>query len=70
VELPAEVRQALPPMKLEVLSYSESLRERMVFINGRKYVQGQAVEGKAVVEEITRDGAVLVWEGHRFLLRQ
>jgi hypothetical protein len=31
----------------------------MVFINGRKYVEGQAVDGETVVEQITPDGAVL-----------
>ena len=69
-EMPASVRESLPAMKLEVLYYSDTAAERMVFINGRKYVEGQTVDGKAVVEEIARDGAVLSYQGQRFLLRQ
>ena len=46
-------------LTLDVLVYSEVPAERLVFINGRKYVEGQAVNGDAVVEQITPDGAVL-----------
>jgi len=56
-------------MRLEVLVYSEVAAERMVFINGRKYLQGQAVDGKYVVERITPDGAILTHQGQRFLLK-
>lgn len=64
------LRESLGPLKLEVLYYSEVPADRMVFINGRKYVEGQTVDGKAVVEQIVRDGAVLSYQGQQFLLRQ
>jgi hypothetical protein len=51
-----------------VLLYGATATERMVFINGRKYVEGQSVDGDVVVERITADGAVLARDGQRFLL--
>jgi hypothetical protein len=52
-----------------VLVYSEVPAERMVFINGRKYVEGQAVSEEAVVEQITSDGALLRHQGGHLILR-
>jgi len=69
-DLPATFRDSAPKLRLEVLLYSDAPAERMVFINGRKYKEGDTVEGKAVVESIVRDGAVLSYQGQRFLLRE
>jgi hypothetical protein len=41
----------------------------MVFINGKKYIEGQTVDGDAVLEQITPDGAVLSQHGQRVVLR-
>ena len=60
--------EAIPRMKLEVHVYSESPAARMVFINGRKYVEGEKVEGKYLLERITEDGATLTLEGRRLHL--
>jgi hypothetical protein len=57
-------------MKLEVLVYSDDPLDRMVFINGHKYVEGQTVEGGAVVERIDPDGVLVLYEGQRAVLRQ
>jgi hypothetical protein len=57
-------------LRLNVLVYSERPADRMVFINSRRYVEGERVDGKHLVEEITPEGAVLSHEGQRFLLRQ
>ena len=61
--------QTLPRLALDVLVYSEVPAERLVFINGRKYVEGQTLEGDAVVEQITPDGVVLQHQGRRIMLR-
>jgi hypothetical protein len=53
---------------LDVLVYSDAPAERLVFINGRKYVEGQAVDGETVVEEITPNGAVLRQANRRIVL--
>ncbi len=56
--------------KLQMLVYSDVPAERLVFINNRKYVEGQMVEDKALLESITPDGAVLSYQGRRIVLRQ
>ncbi len=42
--------------------------KRAVFINGRRYTQGAQIAEGPVVEEITREGAVLSYRGRRFVL--
>ena len=64
------MRDALPKLRLEVLAYSERPADRLVFINGQKYVEGGMVEGKVRVDEITQDGAILSHQGQRFLLKE
>lgn len=59
----------LAGLKLTVHVYAESAADRLVFIKGRKYLQGDLVDGKALVEEITQDGAVLSYQGRRALVR-
>lgn len=58
----------LPPLRLELHAFAEQPRDRFVFINGRKYLEGERiVEGPQIVS-IERRGAVLSHAGHRFLL--
>ena len=56
-------------LKLEALIYSDVPAQRMVFINGRRYVEGDTVEGRLRVEEIQEDGVALSDQGRRFTLR-
>jgi general secretion pathway protein B len=59
---------SLPQMNLELLAFREQPRDRFVFINGRKYVEGERlVEGPQLVS-IVPTGAVLLHAGRRFLL--
>ena len=55
-------------LRLDVHVYSERPADRMVFINNRKYVEGQRVDAAHVVEEITPEGAVLSAGGQRIFL--
>jgi general secretion pathway protein B len=58
----------LPELRLELHAFREQPRDRFVFINGRKYVEGERlVEGPQVVS-IVPTGAVLIHTGRRFLL--
>jgi general secretion pathway protein B len=58
----------LPQMNLELLAFREQARDRFVFINGRKYVEGERlVEGPQLVS-IGPMGAVLLHAGRRFML--
>jgi general secretion pathway protein B len=61
---------ALPTLRLELHAFNAQARNRFVFINGRKYVEGERlVEGPMLVS-ITSTGAVLMHSGRRFLLVQ
>jgi len=57
------------PLKLEALIFSDVPSQRMVFINGRRYVEGDMVEGRLRVEEIHEDGVDLSEQGRRTTLR-
>ena len=56
-------------LKLEALIYSDVPAQRMVFINGRRYSEGEIVDGRLRVEEIQEDGVALSDQGRRFTLR-
>lgn len=58
----------LPEMHLDIHVYSANPAERFVFVNMRKYVEGQTLSEGSQVERITTDGAVLNHRGLRFLL--
>ncbi|MBI4573592.1 MAG: general secretion pathway protein GspB [candidate division NC10 bacterium] len=61
--------EALARMKLDIFVYTEVPKDRMVIINGRKYVEGEQVEELYLLEAITREGAVLTYQGERALLQ-
>jgi general secretion pathway protein B len=63
------LREAMAKMKISILLYDESKAERMVFINDRKYLEGDYVDGRYQVESITLDGVILSFQGERLLLR-
>jgi hypothetical protein len=56
-------------LKLEVVSYSDTPAQRLVFISGRKYIEGDTVDGGYRVEQIREDSVVLSDKGERFTLR-
>jgi general secretion pathway protein B len=55
--------------KLEVLSFSDVPAQRLVFINGRRYREGETMDGGVKVEEIREDSVILSEAGQRFTLR-
>ena len=60
---------AISKMTLNVFVYADAEADRMVMINGQRYVKGQQVDGHYLVEDITHDGVLLSFEGERALLR-
>ena len=61
---------AVPPLHLELHAFSAQPRDRFVFINGRKYVEGdRLVEGPLLVA-IEPTGAVLTHAGRRIMIVQ
>lgn len=67
--LPASVQEALPPMTLNVVSYSKNPAHRFVMINLARYVEGNVVAGGATIKHITADGVIMEYHGTRFMLR-
>jgi type II secretion system (T2SS) protein B len=59
----------LAGLRLDALIYSDVPAERMIFVKGRKYVEGDTIEDRVRVEEIQEDGAALSEQGRRFTLR-
>jgi len=70
---PTVTAPAAPPLrgglKLEALIYSDVPAQRMIFVNGRRYVEGDTIDGRLRVEEIQEDGVQLSEQGRRFTLR-
>jgi hypothetical protein len=57
-----------PAITLQVLVYSEAPAQRMVFIAGRRYVEGDEIDAETVLERINADGAVFRRRGQRFVI--
>jgi general secretion pathway protein B len=59
---------ALPDMHLDIHVYAPKPADRFVFVNMRKYTEGQTLKEGPTLERITPDGAVLNQHGLRFML--
>ena len=57
-----------PKLKVQVVVYSDVPAQRMVFIDGRRYAEGDKVDAETVVERITPEGAVVTRRGQSFAL--
>jgi general secretion pathway protein B len=67
--LPPSFQAAVSQLRLEALVYAQSPGDRKVFINGRRYLQGDTLDDGILVEKIVEEGAVLSYRGHRYVLR-
>ena len=56
------------PLHLDLHVYYADPARRMVFVNGRKYVEGERLDDGPMVDEIVPDGVILDRGGQRFLL--
>jgi len=61
-------RGGLAEMRLELHVYSTRAQDRLVFVNGRRYREGDTTAEGATVVQITPDGAIMTAGGNRFLL--
>jgi len=66
-DLSTEERQQLPPLKISMHMWAEDPARRFVIIDGNRMAEGDRV-GNAVIESISSDGVVLVWQGRRVRL--
>ncbi|HEX4389717.1 MAG TPA: general secretion pathway protein GspB [Steroidobacteraceae bacterium] len=60
----------IPPLRLDLHVYADRPQDRFVMINMHKLREGDALPEGVRVESITADGAVLSYNGSRFLLTQ
>ena len=60
--------QALPELHLDVHVFATKPADRFVYINMRKYHEGNTLQEGPVLERIRRDGVVLEYQGLRFVL--
>jgi general secretion pathway protein B len=58
----------LPELHLDIHVHSRKAGERFVFVNMRKYQEGETLKEGPTVERITADGVILNQRGLRFLL--
>ena len=61
---------ALPELHLDVHVYSEAGDERFVFVNMKKYREGERLREGPYLESITPQGIILQHNGQRFILNQ
>lgn len=66
---PPGLAEVAARLHLDVLVYADRPEDRLVFINAQKYVEGQRLDDRVLVEAITPEGAVLALGGERVLLR-
>jgi hypothetical protein len=67
-ELPLAVRRNLPQLVLNIHVFSPSEEERFVLVNGERYVAGDSLGQGAKLVDIRREGAIVDFRSHRFLL--
>ncbi|MET0985696.1 MAG: general secretion pathway protein GspB [Steroidobacteraceae bacterium] len=58
----------LPEMHLDIHVFATAPSERFVFINMKKYREGETTTEGVTVEQIRRDGVILNHQGMRFVL--
>ncbi len=68
IQMPADLRATVPDLAINLMAYARDRSERLVYINNRRYTEGELVEGKLRIDAITREGVVLSYQGRRFLL--
>lgn len=60
----------LPELTLDLHAYATNPADRFIFLNMTKLKEGQTSPQGVRVESITPDGAVLSWQGSKFLLQR
>ncbi len=65
-ELPLSVRKKLPQINISSHLYSIERKSRLVSINGRIMQEGYNLPDGLYLDEITRDGVILDYQGYRF----
>jgi hypothetical protein len=64
--LPPTVQDKLPELSFSVHTYAANPKARMIRINGTMMREGQTLDNGIKIVEITREGVLLEFQGHRF----
>jgi general secretion pathway protein B len=64
----ASTPNSVQNLKLQLIMYDKDQAKRFVIINSQKYTEGQSLKEGPIVEQVTPNGAVLTFQGNRFLL--
>lgn len=67
-ELPGELRQRLPAIKVNVHAYSQAPEEQFIIVDMIKYRSGERIAEGLMLEQVTPQGVVLRFEGTAFRL--
>lgn len=67
-ELPPDIKNKLPELKMTVHSYNDQSQSRFVVINNTTVREGQSINNELKLEQITQNGVVLNYQGNRFSL--
>ncbi len=67
-ELPLSVRRNMPDLKLSIHVYSPDPEARFVLVNGERFIIGDMLSDGARLVDIRREGAIVDFRDHRFLL--
>jgi hypothetical protein len=65
----ASLKEAAHKMSLTAVLFSDVPSERVAFINGKKYKEGDYVDGYYLIEKILLEGVELSYQGERLFLR-
>jgi general secretion pathway protein B len=66
-DLSSEERRQLPTLKMSMHLWDAESSKRFVILDGERMGEGDRI-GDAVIEEITRDGVLLAWQGRSLKL--
>lgn len=66
-ELPAALREALPPLTIRGFVHSDDPASRLVVVNERMLREGDEIAAELTLERIDPDGMVLNFRGYRFV---
>jgi len=68
-QLPPAIKTQIPVLKMSLHAYNRSdTKTSLVQINNRIYREGDEINATLSLEQITEDGAVIRYDGYRYLL--
>lgn len=67
--LPTSLSEAVGDMRVTIHLYSDFAENRKIFIDGKKYAEGDYIDGIYLIEAITPEGAVLSYQGTRAVIK-